>query len=95
MSGTLSWSDLLFWSRKEFSAARDLLEDAVKRKPDAVYLWVMLSHALLQEGKDWQRAEQALRTVLRLDPGNAKARNNLALLLAHQEQRVVAVGGKS
>jgi Flp pilus assembly protein TadD len=60
-----------------------------------VYLWVVLSHALLHEGKDWQRAEQALGTVLQLDPGNAEARNNLPLLLAHQEQRVVAVGGKS
>ncbi len=58
-----------------------------------MYLWVILSHALLQEGKDWQQAEEALRTVLRLDPGNAEARKNLALLLANQEDRVVALPG--
>jgi tetratricopeptide (TPR) repeat protein len=80
-------------ARKEFSAARDVLEEAISRKPDAVYLWVILSHALLQEGKDWQQAEEALRTVLRLDPGNAEARNNLALLLANHEERLAAVAG--
>ena len=52
-------------ARREFSAARDVLEEVIRRKPDAVYLWVILSHALLQEGKDWQRAEEAFRTVLR------------------------------
>ena len=80
-------------ARREFSAARDVLEEVIRRKPDAVYLWVILSHALLQEGKDWQRAEEALRTVLRLDPNNAEARNNLALLLADQEERLAAVAG--
>jgi cytochrome c-type biogenesis protein CcmH/NrfG len=76
-------------ARKEFSAARYVLEQAIERKPDAVYLWVILSHALLQEGKDWQQGEEALRTVLRLDPSNAEARNNLALLLANQEECLV------
>jgi GT2 family glycosyltransferase/tetratricopeptide (TPR) repeat protein len=68
---------------KEFSAARNILEEAIDLKPGATYLWIVLSHALLQEGKDWERAEEALRTVLQLDPGNAEARNNLAILLAH------------
>jgi Flp pilus assembly protein TadD len=49
-----------------------------------VYLRVLLSHALLQEGKDWPAAEQALRKVLELDPGNVEARNNLAVLLCCQ-----------
>ena len=80
-------------ARKEFSTARDLLEEAIRRKPDAVYLWVILSHALLQEGKDWERAEEALRTVLRLDPSNAEARSNLALLVSNQERHIAAVAG--
>jgi GT2 family glycosyltransferase/Flp pilus assembly protein TadD len=78
-------------ARKEFSLARDLLDDAISRKPDSAYLWVILSHALLQEGKDWERAEEVLRTVLRLDPSNAEARNNLALLITHRERRIAAV----
>jgi tetratricopeptide (TPR) repeat protein len=76
---------------KEFSAARDLLDEAIGRKPGAVYLWIVLSHALLQEGKDWDLAEEALREVLRLDPGNAEARSNLALLLEHAQRPSLAL----
>jgi hypothetical protein len=38
----------------------------------------------LQEGRDLEAAEAALREVLRLEPGNAEARNNLGLLLRHK-----------
>jgi hypothetical protein len=35
----------------------------------------------LQEGRDWHAAEQALRSVLALDPGHHEARRNLAVLV--------------
>jgi hypothetical protein len=41
---------------------------------------------LLQEGRDWEGAERALRDVLALDPGHAEARHNLDVLL-HQQGR--------
>jgi hypothetical protein len=41
---------------------------------------VLLSHVLLQEGKDPAAAEQALRAVLALDPGDAEAQHNLQVL---------------
>ncbi len=68
-------------ARREFAAARQLLEGVIAREPRAVYPRQLLTHMLLQEGKDWAAAEQALRDVLALDPGHAEARSNLAVLL--------------
>jgi hypothetical protein len=45
----------------------------------------VLSHVLLQEGRDPAAAEQALHAVLELDPQSAEARHNLALLLRERE----------
>ena len=47
-----------------------MLEAAVESSPQEVVLWIVLSHALLQEGKNWDAAETALRKVLELDPEN-------------------------
>jgi glycosyltransferase involved in cell wall biosynthesis/tetratricopeptide (TPR) repeat protein len=70
--------------QRDYPAARQVLQEALERFPREVYLWVVLSHALLQEGVDRPAAEQALRKVLQLEPGNAEARSNLALLLRPQ-----------
>src|SRR5947208_944915 len=43
-------------------------------------------HALLQEGRDPDAAERALRAVLELDPAQAEAHNNLAVLLRQRRQ---------
>ncbi len=76
-------------ARGEFGSARHVLEEAIQETPNDVWLWVILSHALLQEGSDWDCAEAALRKVLELDPKNIEARNNLAILL---RQRQGAIG---
>ncbi|HJT75610.1 MAG TPA: tetratricopeptide repeat protein, partial [Gemmataceae bacterium] len=68
-------------ARQEFADARRLLERVIARFPGEVWPRVILSHVLLQEGKDWEAAEQALRDVLALQPGHAEARRNLAVLL--------------
>jgi hypothetical protein len=61
---------------------------ACVRYPLALPPRVLLSHVLLQENKDLAGAEKALRAVLELDPANAEARHNLALLArARQEVR--------
>ncbi len=67
--------------RKEFAAARQLLEETIAQYPQALWPRVILSHVLLQEGRDWAAAEQALRDVLALDPNHREARHNLAILL--------------
>jgi len=68
-------------ARKEYAEARKILDEAISRTPRETILWEVLSHALLQEGKDLERAERALRTVLELQPGNPEARRNLEILL--------------
>jgi tetratricopeptide (TPR) repeat protein len=70
--------------RKDYAAARWLLEGALALAPKSVGPWVILSHVLLAEGRDWAGAERALRQVLALDPQHAEARHNLAVLLRQQ-----------
>jgi tetratricopeptide (TPR) repeat protein len=66
---------------KDFGTARRTLEEALVRFPVDPYLWVLLSHALLQGGQDWAAAERALRRVLELEPQNDEARRNLEVLM--------------
>ncbi|MCI0460908.1 MAG: glycosyltransferase, partial [Gemmataceae bacterium] len=73
-------------ARREFATARQQLVDLIPQAPEAVWPRVILSHVLLQEGRDWRAAEQALRDVLALDPDNAEARHNLTVLLRQQAQ---------
>jgi GT2 family glycosyltransferase/tetratricopeptide (TPR) repeat protein len=72
-------------ARGEFARARQVLDGAIQKTPNNVWLWVILSHALLQEGKDWGAAEAALRKVLEIDPKNAEANKNLATLLRQRQ----------
>ena len=74
-------------ARKEFAAAREILEAAITRAPREVHARVILTHVLLQEGRDDCAAEQALRGVLERDPQHTEAWRNLALLLNHQGRR--------
>jgi predicted O-linked N-acetylglucosamine transferase (SPINDLY family)/GT2 family glycosyltransferase len=71
-------------ARKELTAAREVFEKAAASWPQALGPRVFLSYALLQEGGDPAAAERALLAVLDLDPANAEARHNLAVL--RQEQ---------
>src|SRR5439155_15083332 len=71
-------------ARQEFVVARQLLEETRARAPEALWPRVLLSHVLLQEGRDWAAAEQALRDILELAPNHAEARRNLAILLQQQ-----------
>jgi GT2 family glycosyltransferase/Tfp pilus assembly protein PilF len=67
-------------ARRDFAAARALLEAALVAHPQALAPRVVLSHVLLQEGRDLAAAEQALREVLAVDPDNREALHNLAVL---------------
>lgn len=76
----------LHLARKDFEAARQLLAKIIGGNPDELGPRVILSHVLLQEGCDWQAAEQALRDILAIDPQHKEAKQNLQVLL-HQQQR--------
>jgi tetratricopeptide (TPR) repeat protein len=67
--------------RSKYTAARQILEEAIRRSPQSLRPRQALSHVLLFENKDPAAAEQALREVLRLDPSDAQAKQNLAVLL--------------
>lgn len=65
---------------KRFAAARQLLDEIVAGAPQALWPRLLLSRALMQEGRDPAATERALRDVLALDPGHGEARHNLVLL---------------
>jgi glycosyltransferase involved in cell wall biosynthesis/tetratricopeptide (TPR) repeat protein len=69
----------------EFAQARQQLEMAIQRAPRSLRPHLLLSHVLLQEGRDLPAAEQALQNVLALDPQHSEALRNLAILRAHKK----------
>jgi tetratricopeptide (TPR) repeat protein len=71
-------------ARRDFAEARGRVQEAIDAAPDALFPRLILSHVLLQEGRDWNAAERALRDVLALAPAHPEARHNLSLLLAQQ-----------
>jgi GT2 family glycosyltransferase/predicted Zn-dependent protease len=71
-------------AHKDFAAAKELAAGSIARAPQALAPRVVLSHVLLQEGRDWAAAERALRDILDLAPDHAEARNNLSVLLQRQ-----------
>jgi GT2 family glycosyltransferase/Flp pilus assembly protein TadD len=73
-------------AQKELLAARQVLDKATGRFPQQVSLWSELGQVLVQEGNDLESAERILRTVLKLDPSNAEARNSLATLSNRPER---------
>jgi predicted Zn-dependent protease len=78
-------------ARKEFPAARQLLEATIARNPNVIYPRVILTHVLLQENTDLAAAERALRDLLERQPDLAESWRNLAVLLRHQRRPVEAL----
>jgi len=74
-------------ARKEFAAARLELTQALDSHPNELRLRLILSHALLQEGRDHMAAERALRAVLELEPNHAEAKHNLDVLLHERKEK--------
>jgi tetratricopeptide (TPR) repeat protein len=71
-------------ARQERSSARQFLEPALQADPNNPGLLEIMSHALLQEGRDWDEAERVLRRLTELEPGNREAQSNLQVLLRQQ-----------
>jgi glycosyltransferase involved in cell wall biosynthesis/tetratricopeptide (TPR) repeat protein len=76
-------------TRGEFGAARVVLEGAIRAYPQALSPRVVLSHVLLQEGRDMTAAEHVLRAILEIYPGHAESRKNLDVLLLQQGRKAV------
>jgi tetratricopeptide (TPR) repeat protein len=67
-------------ARKEFTLARQRLEETCSLAPRALVPHLLLSRLLLEEGRDWAAAKKTLHHLLSLDPHHAEARHNLAVL---------------
>jgi hypothetical protein len=63
-----------------------VIGEAIRAAPQAQAPRILLSHAYLQEGSDYDACERALLDVLQLAPENAEARNNLAVLRQNRER---------
>ncbi len=70
-----------YFARKDFTAARQVLEKTIAKEPNVSGPLVILSHVLLEEGRDLETAEEVLRRILKLDPKNQEAKHNLSVLL--------------
>jgi glycosyltransferase involved in cell wall biosynthesis len=77
--------------RKEFGAARRTLTEVIAQDPQALGPRILLSQALLQEGRDWVAAEKALLDVLELDAANKDAQHNLQLLKRQRSRPAAAL----
>lgn len=73
--------------RREYAEARKTLVDVISLDPNAIGPRVLLTQALLQEGRDWSAAERALLDVLEIDPNNKDAKHNLKVLRQQKAMR--------
>jgi tetratricopeptide (TPR) repeat protein len=74
-------------AQKELASARDLLHSLIAEHTTRIEPRLVLSHALLQEGRDWEAAEKALLAVLELDPDHKETKHNLAVLRKQRESQ--------
>jgi glycosyltransferase involved in cell wall biosynthesis/tetratricopeptide (TPR) repeat protein len=68
-------------ARGEFAAALALLDTLLQANPRLLSACIARANVLVEEGRDWVAAEQALRTVLELAPQHAETRRKLDLVL--------------
>jgi hypothetical protein len=66
--------------RREFGAARTLLEEGLKRWPGCLPLLLTLSHVLLREDRDHLASESVLLEILKVDPSHVQTKQNLEVL---------------
>jgi tetratricopeptide (TPR) repeat protein len=73
-------------SRQDLARARRIMEGAILRFPNNLWLRSLLSEILLRVGNDPQAAEMHLRAILEKDPYQKQARQKLDQLLAKQRK---------
>ncbi|HEY7156602.1 MAG TPA: tetratricopeptide repeat protein [Gemmataceae bacterium] len=72
-------------ARRDFVAARRLLEETIRQAPQTLTPYVLLSHVLLQTG-DESAAEPVLRHIVECAPGQAESWRNLTVLYRRQKR---------
>jgi tetratricopeptide (TPR) repeat protein len=67
-------------ARRDFGAARQLLEEMIAEVPSSLWPRLLLGQMLVRQGSDLPAAARVLREVLKLDPHQEQARQFLARL---------------
>ncbi|MDH5741822.1 MAG: tetratricopeptide repeat protein, partial [Nitrospira sp.] len=83
MTPWLNWTTLLL-SEKKLEMAAQIVEDGLKANPESEELYMLLASARSEQGQI-DSAMAAYDTVLRLNPRNVLAANNLAVLLVDRK----------
>jgi tetratricopeptide (TPR) repeat protein len=71
---------------KEYERAAASLEKAIEARPDLATLRVNLAEVRKEQGL-WDEAERVLREATAIDPGDARARNELEALVREKGER--------
>jgi tetratricopeptide (TPR) repeat protein len=74
-------------ARREFTAALAILDGLLTPNPHLLSACIVRSKVLIDEGRDWVGAEQALRVVLAIAP----ARNNATMTTCHIAEQALRV----
>lgn len=83
MTPWLNWTTLVL-SQKKADEAVQIVENGLKANPESEELYMLLASAHSEQGQI-DRAMAAYETVLRLNPRNVLAANNLAVLLVDRK----------
>jgi glycosyltransferase involved in cell wall biosynthesis/predicted Zn-dependent protease len=67
--------------RRDYASARRTLEAVLTQDEGALGPRVLRSQVLIQEGRDWDAAEQSLRDILTVAPEHTETKHNLGILL--------------
>jgi tetratricopeptide (TPR) repeat protein len=83
-----AWNALagVYLSMKEYERAAASLEKAIEARPDLATLRVNLAEVRKEQGL-WDEAERVLREATAIDPGDARARNELEALVREKGER--------
>jgi tetratricopeptide (TPR) repeat protein len=76
----------VFLVKKRFKEAKQILLAAIDRDHELLAAKILLSHVYLQEGIDWQGAQNALKSILEINPQNREAIQNLDLLVNNTQR---------
>jgi Tfp pilus assembly protein PilF len=81
----------IFFRKGELKAAEQKYLQAAAKDPRCSKAYSRLGVIYLENGEDWQDAEEAFRQALKTDSDNGYILNNLGLVLYHQDRYADAI----
>ena len=70
----------------DYATAESLLVKAVTKEPKNPKIYSRLGIIYLEEGENWEEAEESFRQAIKYDSGNGYVHNNLGLVLYNQDK---------